>query len=66
MKTKLFFAITFLFISTICLAQRKNYEGRKHTTSHGGAYSGGRGTSHKGGHYKNTATHNTYGKHKRK
>jgi hypothetical protein len=43
---------------------RPNYGGGHHTASHGGAYPGGSGSSHKGGHYKNPTTGDQYGKHK--
>ena len=39
--------------------------GGKHTDSHGGHYVGGSsGSSHRGGHYQNSKTHDEYGKHK--
>jgi hypothetical protein len=43
---------------------RVRYSGRYHTRSHGGRYIGGRGSSHKGGHYRNFRTGNRYGRHK--
>jgi hypothetical protein len=33
--------------------------------SHDGHYENGRGSSHKGGHYKNSTTHDHYRKHKK-
>ncbi|MCJ0741390.1 hypothetical protein [Pedobacter montanisoli] len=53
-----------LSLSTSSFAQVR-YSGRKHTTSHGGHYQSGKGSSHKGGKYKNTRTSNKYGRHKR-
>jgi hypothetical protein len=43
---------------------RVYYGGGHHTSSHGGSFPGGSGSSHKGGHYKNTRTRNQYGRHK--
>jgi hypothetical protein len=43
---------------------RPHYGGGHHTESHGGAYPGGQGRSHKGGHYRNSRTANRYGTHK--
>jgi len=43
---------------------RVRYSGSHHTTSHGGHYAGGRGSSHKGGQYRNIRTRNRYGRHK--
>jgi hypothetical protein len=43
---------------------RVSYGGGHHTTSHGGTYAGGSGgSSHRGGHYSNPATGNSYGTH---
>lgn len=41
-----------------------SYGGGKHTTSHGGHYQGGSGSSHRSGPYKNTNTGDQYGRHK--
>jgi hypothetical protein len=43
---------------------RVYYGGGRHTTSHGGIFVGGSGSSHKGGTYVNARTGNLYGKHK--
>jgi hypothetical protein len=40
------------------------YGGGHHAESHEGRYSGGTGSSHKGGHYQNSRTGNRYGHHK--
>ncbi len=45
-------------------SSRPYYGGGKHTQSHGGHYSQGRGSSHKGGTYKNPRSGDQYGKHK--
>jgi hypothetical protein len=45
-------------------AARPNYGGGKHTQSHGGRYQGETNSHHKGGHYKNPASGDRYGKHK--
>src|SRR5262245_3684774 len=50
-------------------AQRRSepcvrYSGIKHTSSHDRHYAGGRGSSHKGGRYRNVRTNNRYGHHK--
>jgi hypothetical protein len=43
---------------------RVSYGGGHHTVSHGGTYVGSSGgSSHRGGHYSNPATGNTYGTH---
>jgi hypothetical protein len=42
---------------------RVSYGGSKHTTSHGGHYSGGSGSSHRGGTYANPRSNNRYGIH---
>jgi hypothetical protein len=41
-----------------------SYGGGAHTSSHGGHYSGGVGSSHRGGSYVNPNTGNAYGTHK--
>ncbi|MGH8081909.1 MAG: hypothetical protein ACREP7_15145 [Lysobacter sp.] len=43
---------------------RQRASGSHHTTSHGGHYSSGRGSSHRGGSYRSTSTGNRYRKHK--
>ena len=51
--------------STVAFAQRPYYGGGKHTTSHGGTYTGSRGgSSHKGGHYTSPTGSRQYGRHK--
>jgi hypothetical protein len=58
-----------LATASLLFAQTRHpyYGGGKHTTSHGGTYAGStKGSSHKGGHYVNSKTYDTYGKHKRK
>jgi hypothetical protein len=45
-------------------APRPYYGGGKHTTSHGGQYSGATSSHHKNGHYNNWRTSNHYGVHK--
>jgi hypothetical protein len=68
MKQVLFILATLLF-STICFSQKKShpyYGGGHHTTSHGGSYPGSINSHHKGGHYVNPNTNNTYGRHKRR
>jgi hypothetical protein len=42
---------------------RVSYGGGHHTTSHGGTFVGGSGSSHKGGTYRNFRTGNQYGTH---
>src|SRR5262249_41122666 len=55
-------------ITTIAAQRRSSarvrYSGSHHTTSHGGHYAGGRGSSHKGGHNRIVRTGNKYGRHK--
>lgn len=41
-----------------------HHGGGKHTSSHGGNYKGGKGSSHKDGTYPNNKTGDQYGKHK--
>jgi hypothetical protein len=67
MKSKLIVLLVVALLTTsLSFAQRVRYSGSHHTVSHGGHYSGSRGgSSHKGGHYRNTRTHNHYGRHKR-
>lgn len=43
---------------------RIHYGGGKHTTSHGGTFRGGSGSSHRGGTYSNPYSGNRYGTHK--
>lgn len=43
---------------------RISYGGGHHTTSHGGAFVGGSGSSHRGGTYSNPASGKQYGTHK--
>lgn len=43
---------------------RPYYGGGRHTYSHGGSYSGGFGSSHRGGKYRNYSTGHRYGRHK--
>lgn len=45
-------------------SSRVYYGGGHHTTSHGGHFAGGVGSSHRGGHYRNARTGNEYGQHK--
>lgn len=48
-------------------SSRPSYSGSKHTTSHGGHYSGGSlGSSHKGGHYTAPNGYKGYGTHRSK
>jgi hypothetical protein len=42
---------------------RVSYGGGHHTTSHGGTFIGGSGSSHRGGSYRNYSTGNRYGTH---
>ena len=62
---KTFLLVTCLVFTQLLFAQRKHYSGSTHTTSHGGTFKGGSGSSHKGGTYKLKATNNHYGKHKK-
>ena len=65
MKIKILLLLIFFFTSlAFSQTKRPYYGGDKHTNSHGGRYEGGSGSSHKGGHYVNPKTSNTYGKHK--
>jgi len=43
---------------------RVSYGGGHHTTSHGGSYLGGSGSSHRDGEYSNPSTGNQYGTHR--
>jgi hypothetical protein len=45
-------------------ASRPYYGGGKHTTSHGGQFSGATNFHHRSGHYENWRTGNRYGVHK--
>lgn len=63
MKTILIYVMCFITISV--QAQRKKYSGDHHTTTHGGSYGTGSGSSHKGGHYNLSTTGNHYGRHKK-
>ncbi|PDT56087.1 hypothetical protein CO678_40275 [Bradyrhizobium diazoefficiens] len=42
---------------------RVSYGGGHHTSSHGGSFSGGSGSLHRGGTYVNSNTGNRYGTH---
>lgn len=42
---------------------RVSYGGGHHTSSHGGSFAGGSGSSHRGGTYVNSRTGNRYGTH---
>ncbi|MGV7214847.1 hypothetical protein [Bradyrhizobium sp. UFLA05-112] len=42
---------------------RVSYGGGHHTSSHGGRFLGGSGSSHRGGTYVNSRTSNRYGTH---
>ncbi len=58
-------ALVALILSTSAFAFGPRYGGGRHTTSHGGSYSGGSGgSSHKGGTYNSPSGGHTYGKHK--
>jgi hypothetical protein len=46
------------------IGSRVKYSGSNHTRNHSGHYAGGRGSSHKGGRYRNARTGNRYGRHK--
>jgi hypothetical protein len=65
MKTKLLLLaiLAMTFFSSLSFGQRRYYGGGHHTKSHGGTYVGGRGSSHKGGHYRNSSSYNRYGIH---
>jgi len=74
MKTmRRFVPLLLLFFSLLPISEARSsrrssgpqYPGPKHTTSHGGTYQGGNGSSHKYGHYKNAKTRNQYGHHKK-
>jgi hypothetical protein len=61
--------ITIIITAVIFLAApqadaRVRASGSHHTTSHGGHYSSGRGSSHRGGHYRSFNTGNQYRRHK--
>jgi hypothetical protein len=45
-------------------ADAKEKTPKQHYANEGGHYSGGKGSSHRGGHYKNVRTHDHYTKHK--
>nr|WP_279363914.1 hypothetical protein [Xanthomonas sacchari] len=47
--------------SGVCLVRAP---GSHHTTSHGGHYTSGQGSSHKGGSYRSPSTNNQYRRHK--
>jgi len=72
---KIVLAVVLSVAAVPCLAQAAktspkitgpNYPGQYHTTSHGGHYLGGVGSSHKGGHYESPSLNvgNHYGHHK--
>ena len=67
MKFLIILFITIL-LSFQLLAQKRhpNYSGGHHTNSHGGIYRGSINSHHKGGHYVNSKTSNTYGRHKKR
>jgi hypothetical protein len=44
-------------------ASKKSGTPKTHYSNEGGYYQNGKGSSHKGGHYKNTRTRNRYTKH---
>lgn len=46
------------------LPKRPVYGGRYHSAHHGGIFVGGRGSSHRGGRYRNRSSGNRYGIHK--
>lgn len=49
----------------LALAVPAEAASKKHYANEDGHYAGGKGSSHKGGHYVNKRTHNHYTKHKR-
>jgi hypothetical protein len=61
--------IVLLALTTVALLASPQAHARSHGGSHahygnqGGHYVGGKGSSHKGGHYKNPRTHDHYTKH---
>jgi hypothetical protein len=66
MKSTILLILLLSFNLSFAGTSHPHYGGGHHTTSHGGHYSGGSsGSSHKGGHYTNTKTNNTYGTHKK-
>jgi hypothetical protein len=61
MKRLLTIALAACLVLGISGAEAKS---KKHYANEGGHYVGGKGSSHKGGHYKNARTHDRYTKHK--
>ena len=65
---KLLIATTLVVLLAAPIAEarpRPHYGGGHHTASHGGHYSSAsRGSSHKGGHYRNARTGHQYGHHR--
>jgi hypothetical protein len=71
LKTAIVLAIALLTSTDFAAARggshfggRVSYGGGHHTSSHGGTYIGGSGSSHKGGSYRNPSTGNLYGTHR--
>lgn len=69
MKKMIILAAVLLCSTTFAQARgghggfRVSYGGGHHTSSHGGTYIGGSGSSHRGGQYRNVNTGNRYGTH---
>jgi hypothetical protein len=63
---KVLLSISFMLTVFFCFAGKSHpyYGGGHHTTSHGGHYTGSTNSHHRGGHYVNASTNNTYGRHK--
>jgi hypothetical protein len=58
------FSLTTISASQRRIGARFRYSARRHISSHGGHYAGGRGASHKSGHFRNVRAGNRYGRHK--
>ena len=65
---KLLVVLFSMLITAISFGQTRHpyYGGGHHTKSHGGYYAGITNSHHRGGHYRNDRTVNTYGRHKRR
>ncbi len=63
---KIVLSLCFLLIVSFGFADKSHpyYRGGHPTSSHGEHYAGSTNSHHKGGHYRNAATNNRYGRHK--
>lgn len=65
MKSTILLVFLLAFSLSFAGGSKPHYSGGHHTTSHGGNYGKGTGSSHKGGHYTSATGSHNYGTHKK-